>query len=319
MKITYGHLVTALLLVTYLLIVIGGATRVYDAGMSCPDWPHCYGHYVPFPESRIPGGYMVEGRHYMGWQVALEWSHRTLAALVGAGVLAALVWGLAGVRKGLPQVTRPLLTATGLLVLQISLGAFTIFQANSPLSVILHLGTAMMFFAALAWLRRTVAAGGRGVPMQVPAPVSGTVLLLWGAVWVTMLLGAFVSSSHGGGVCGGLLLCDGQWNPADVQQHAHMQHRYMALVTVVLSLVLLVLAKRKAPELRKTALHTHLMVLGQAAWGIATLYSFGFYPDFYFPLSIAHLAWGTLVWLVATGGMLTLHFGKAGKFHGGKA
>lgn len=315
MKVSYAHLLTALLLATYLLIVIGGATRVYDAGMSCPDWPHCYGAYIPFPESKIAGGYMVEGRQYTWWQVALEWSHRSLAALVGMGLLAALAWGLTTVRKTLPQVTKPLLATTALLVLQISLGAFTIHQANSPLSVILHLGTAMMFFAALTWLRRTVAANGKPQPLTVPTPVKGITLLFWCAVWLTMLLGAFVSSSHSGGVCGGLFSCAGQWNPTDVGQHAHMQHRYLALVTVILSIALLALAKRKAPGLRKAALHAHLMVWGQVALGIATLYSFASYPEYYFPLSIAHLAWGTLVWLVATGVVLNLHFGNAGKFH----
>jgi len=50
----YLRLIRLTLLFTFVLIIVGGATRVYDAGMACPDWPHCYGYYVPFPESKTP-------------------------------------------------------------------------------------------------------------------------------------------------------------------------------------------------------------------------------------------------------------------------
>ena len=312
---TYRRLVTCVLFLTYAVIILGGATRVFDAGVSCPDWPSCYGHLFPFPESRIVGGYLVGGTHYHWWQVALEWTHRTLVALVGIGVLGLVA--RAPKRPG--HERKPLIAMVALLALQIALGGLTVLRGNIDWSVMLHLGAAMLFFGSLLWLRRAVASGGKRNPMAYPAVTKAFVYLLACVVWMTMLAGAMVSSSYSGGVCGGLFSCGGAWWPADLQQHLHMMHRYLALATVVTSVILIILAKRTAPatgpNLRHSAIHSHIMVWGQVALGIATLYSFAYYPSWYQPLSILHLAWGTLVWLASFGTILTLHYGNHGRFH----
>ena len=64
-----AHLVVALVA----LVVIGGATRVMEAGLACPDWPLCYGTFLP-------------GRQ-MNLQVFLEWFHRLDAFVVGVALL----------------------------------------------------------------------------------------------------------------------------------------------------------------------------------------------------------------------------------------
>ena len=319
--LTYRRVASLALLLTYLLIVVGAATRVFDAGMSCPDWPHCYGHWWPWPESRIIAGnglgYVVGETHYRWWQVCLEWSHRGLAAVIGLLVLG-LVIGAALTRR-LRNLAAPL-TAMGLLLaLQIGLGGLTVLKGNIHWSVAAHLGAAMLFFAALVWLRRRVAIADTGavaLPLtreRLPVVAFGVFAML---VWSTMLVGAMVSSSHAGGVCGGLFSCGGEWLPADWSQLWHMKHRYLAGAVVALSVALMVLARRRLPAARKIALHLHLMVLVQAALGVATLYSFSDYPGGYELLSLVHLAWGTLVFMAAVGALLTLRYGAAGRFHG---
>lgn len=311
---SFPRFLSVLLTLTYLLIIVGGATRVYDAGVSCPDWPHCYGVLIPFPESATPSGYWVNGTHYHWWQVALEWSHRSLAMLVGFGVLAIAVLATRRPRAELAAT----LTTIALLGVQVALGGLTVLKANINWSVVLHLGTAMLFFASLVWLRRAAAAGPGRAEHPTPAPMRAAIIAFAITVWLTMLAGAYVSSSHAGGVCGGLFSCGGEWLPADLAQHSHMAHRYMAVATIILSIVLVALAKRTAPHLRKAALHGHIMVWGQVALGVATLYSFSLYPSFYFPLSILHLAWGTLVFMVAIGMVLNLRYGQHGRFHGSR-
>ena len=64
-----AHLLVALIA----LVGIGGATRVMEAGLACPDWPLCYG-------SLLPG-------QQMNLQVFLEWFHRLDAFVVGMGLL----------------------------------------------------------------------------------------------------------------------------------------------------------------------------------------------------------------------------------------
>ena len=64
-----AHLVVAVVA----LVVIGGATRVMEAGLACPDWPLCYGTLLP-------------GRQ-MNAKVFLEWFHRLYAFIVGIALL----------------------------------------------------------------------------------------------------------------------------------------------------------------------------------------------------------------------------------------
>ena len=58
---------------TLLLMAVGSATRVMNAGLACPDWPLCYGQLVPTQQ--------------MNLQVFLEWFHRLDAALIGVSTL----------------------------------------------------------------------------------------------------------------------------------------------------------------------------------------------------------------------------------------
>ncbi|MYA91195.1 MAG: heme A synthase, partial [Synechococcus sp. SB0663_bin_10] len=91
------HLVVALVA----LVTVGGATRVMEAGLACPDWPLCYGSVLPTAEMTV--------------RVFLEWFHRLDGLLVALGLLllAALSWGQ---RRQLPPAVPVLATTAGLLV-----------------------------------------------------------------------------------------------------------------------------------------------------------------------------------------------------------
>ena len=79
-----NHCVLALIA----LIVIGGATRVMEAGLACPDWPLCYGTFLPLS--------------HMNLRVFLEWFHRLDAFMVGLLILSEFILSIIW-RKDLPN------------------------------------------------------------------------------------------------------------------------------------------------------------------------------------------------------------------------
>jgi cytochrome c oxidase assembly protein subunit 15 len=322
------RLVSLTLLLTYALIVVGGATRVWDAGMSCPDWPTCYGVWWPFNLEH----FTVNGRSYALFQVLLEWFHRLLAAVVGGLLLITMGFlfydGQRRQRPAAPRAWPVAVLAVGVLLVQVKLGGITVWFNNIPWSVALHLGNAMVFLAVLVWLRRVVALAGPPGP-RAGAPVFYAAFgLLSLTILATMTIGATVSSAYAGGVCGGLFACAEAWWPADALQQLHMLHRFAAVATFGVSLALLFAWMRtNSPQISEAlspAKGLFILVLIQIVIGIITLYSFGFYENnflgqyyetFYKIMSVIHLAWGTLLFMASIGAMLNLSYGKSGRFH----
>jgi len=107
------------------LIVIGGATRVMEAGLACPDWPLCYGSFLPF--------------NHMNLRVFLEWFHRLDAFLVGILILfkfaLSIIWKNE-IPNWLPKTYSLLLF---LIIVQGSLGALTVINLLDSYAVTGHL------------------------------------------------------------------------------------------------------------------------------------------------------------------------------------
>jgi cytochrome c oxidase assembly protein subunit 15 len=120
---------------TLCLMALGSATRVMNAGLSCPDWPLCYGELVP--------------RQQMNLQVFLEWFHRLVASLLGLMSIAlcgVCVW----LRQQLPRwLVLGSWLALALVVFQGVLGGLTVIQLLRFDIVTAHLGTGLLFFSTL--------------------------------------------------------------------------------------------------------------------------------------------------------------------------
>ena len=95
------------IIVVYLLILAGGIVRSTGSGMGCPDWPKCFGRWVPPTEmSQLPPNYQeiygaklkgeVEFNAVKTW---IEYVNRLLGVLSGFLVFGTLIASLPYLRK----------------------------------------------------------------------------------------------------------------------------------------------------------------------------------------------------------------------------
>ena len=171
------RLVWRMCVATLILMAIGSATRVMNAGLACPDWPLCYGELVPTKQ--------------MNFQVFLEWFHRLDAALIGISAIALVGlswWHRRSLPKWLPWACT---FALFLIVFQGILGGLTVTQLLRFDIVTAHLGTALLFFTTLLIIGTALTPyQGTGTVGKLPwVGLTATIL-----VYLQSILGALVGS-----------------------------------------------------------------------------------------------------------------------------
>ena len=169
-----AHLVVALVA----LVVVGGATRVMEAGLACPDWPLCFGSLLPGSKMNV--------------QVFLEWFHRLDAFLIGITLLVQLLLSLIW-RAQLPRWLPWLYSFLVLLVsFQGALGALTVVKLLPSGIVTAHLGLALTLVAVMSGLtQRLLSPNGIWAPLWWRLMSGGCLIAVFGQ----SLLGARMATT----------------------------------------------------------------------------------------------------------------------------
>ena len=149
-------LATAFAVIVYLQLVVGAVMRHIGAGLAIPDFPLAHGKLIPALTSQ---GEVV------------HFAHRIGAVLV----LAVALWTCLRVVRRYPEeraLLRPALIAVWLVLLQVSLGAITIWSRKAVVPTSAHVltGAAVLATAVVLALRahRLLAATGRRGSLAVP-------------------------------------------------------------------------------------------------------------------------------------------------------
>ncbi len=181
--------------VTYALVVLGALVRANHAGLACPDWPLCFGEFVP----------------EIDVQVGFEFGHRVLAGLVSLGFLGGAIAAFRN-PTARARVGTWVIVAGVVLAVQIVLGGLTVLELLASWTVTSHLITGNAFALSVAViahrLLRDAAAPRTAGALRAVATATGGVLVL------QIALGGLVSSTYSGLVCPDWPACDGQaWFP----------------------------------------------------------------------------------------------------------
>jgi cytochrome c oxidase assembly protein subunit 15 len=187
-----------LVLVMVLLVILAGAVvRTTQSGMGCPDWPTCFGKWIP-PTSaeELPPDFERYLRQqdidhtFNAFHTWTEYLNRLLGALLGLLVVAQLVWGFFLYRKQRPAIVWACLLMVLLTGFQGWLGKKVVDANLAAVKVTVHLFGALAILAlslVIVFLQQQAAAIRN---KRVALVALATLLLLL----VQMLLGTAVRS-----------------------------------------------------------------------------------------------------------------------------
>jgi cytochrome c oxidase assembly protein subunit 15 len=304
------------------MVVVGGATRLTESGLSITEWQPLLGAIPPMNEGdwhtafekykQIPQYTVVnEGMSLAAFKTIYwwEWSHRFLGRFIGvAFALPLLFFWLTGRLK-----RETGMKFLGILALGGVQGAIGWYMVKSGLSdridvsqyrLALHLTTALAILSLIVWLALEEWPGTLDNVRPVPTAVRRMAVAIVALVGLQIVLGAFVAGLKAGLIYNTWPTMDGQWVPSDYwtnpaylsffESHAAAQfnHRIVAYLVAlaVLTEFWLVIRAPVDSRVRLTAVLLACAVLAQISLGIATLLS-------HVPLDLAllHQGGGALV------------------------
>lgn len=192
----YGGVLGGLVVEVFFLIALGGSVRIMNAGLACPDWPLCFGDYIPDYHP----------------QVYFEFIHRAMAGLVAITtvVLTYFMWV-----SDVPRRFKLWISASLVLLLaQIIFGGLTVLLQLQAGVVAAHLALGTAFFAVLLWIYLGLKYE-KGLKLQAslkPPPARMAAFMI-AVIYGQILLGGLVASNYAALVCLDFPTCQGQWFP----------------------------------------------------------------------------------------------------------
>ncbi len=284
----FARLAVAAAVATFVLIAVGGLVRATDSGLGCPDWPLCFGDWLPPADLHA-------------W---IEHSHRLIAAIfVGplVGVIG-LITLFSRRRRDIPLLAAAIVAGL-LVIVQSLLGAAVVLEGLAAELVTAHLAMALVVLAAVVFIAERATRGPMPAAHARPS-VTRLVAVTAVAILAQMLLGSWVTGQHAGLAYADFPLMDGAAIPAIAgeQQAIHFAHRAMSVLLAILVAWTAVAIHRStdAPMARRLAVGLVILLAIQVALGglnvVSRLSAVFVVPH----LAVGAAMWGASVWLLLT-------------------
>ncbi|GLZ06712.1 cytochrome b561 [Actinomadura sp. NBRC 104412] len=261
------------------IIGTGGAVRVTESGLGCPEWPRCTG------DSLVP----THSAEHPAVNMAIEFGNRMLTFLVLAVGLLVFIAALrlAPRRRGLVWLAA---AQPASVVAQAVIGGIVVLTKLHPTSVSLHflLSPALLIFCVALWVR---AGETDEPPRRVVGPaVRGLAGALAAATALVLVAGTVVTGT--GPHAGDAEARRYGFNIEDVTR----VHSLLAWATVALTVTLLVVLHRvRAPAaLRRRALELFALELAQGLIGYVQ-----YFLGVPAALVVLHMLGAVLMWIAA--------------------
>jgi len=155
----FRRLALLTVVVVYVLILIGGIVRSTGSGMGCPDWPKCFGSWVPPTEaSQLPPNYQeifgsklkgeIEFNVFKTWT---EYLNRLFGVFTGFLIFGTLIASIPFIKKDRPIFYMSLM-AFLLVGFQGWLGSKVVSSELAPILVTLHMLLAIVIVFVLLYV-----------------------------------------------------------------------------------------------------------------------------------------------------------------------
>ena len=125
--------------VVFLQILIGATMRHTGAGLAIPDFPLAFGRIIP------PINFL------MNPNVGVHFLHRVVA-LVAAGLILATAWRVRARHRSSPQLVRPALLGSHLVLVQIALGGLVVLSGRNVIINTAHVANGALVLATMVVL-----------------------------------------------------------------------------------------------------------------------------------------------------------------------
>lgn len=194
MKKYFSKTAKAAVVLVYLVIVAGALVRMTGSGMGCPDWPKCFGYYIPptekavllwFPNKEFHEGQVIivdekllvsnadftsgatfdqsqfrpftkhDYAEFNATKTWIEYLNRLIGALAGLVVLLMAIFSL-GYWKSNKQIVALSWLSVFLMGLQGWLGAKVVYSVLNPLKITIHMMVALLIVALLLFIIKKV-------------------------------------------------------------------------------------------------------------------------------------------------------------------